>query len=263
MLETVNISGGYPRANVLDRVSLRFAAGEAVSLLGPNGAGKSTLMAALTATLPRRTGALRLAGHDISRAGSHELVAAGLALVPEGRQVFTPFSVRDNLRLGAIALGRRASLQQRYDYVLALFPRLAERLSQRAGTMSGGEQQMLAIGRALMSKPTVLLLDEPFLGLAPRIVEEITTALGKLQRDGLTILLVEQKLDIALACTSRAYIMIKGRIVLEQATRELAARADLQDLYFSLSAHPPVQPGGAFAAGSQCLNSHQTTPRRN
>jgi branched-chain amino acid transport system ATP-binding protein len=221
-----------------------------VSLLGPNGAGKSTLMAALTATLPRRSGVLRLAGRDMSRAGSHELVAAGLALVPEGRQIFTPFSVRDNLRLGAVALGARDGLQQRYDYVLALFPRLAERLTQRAGTMSGGEQQMLAIGRALMSKPTVLLLDEPFLGLAPRIVEEITTALRQLQRDGLTILLVEQKLDIALACSTRAYVMLKGRIVLEQTTPELARRADLQDLYFSLSAHQSMQPGRAVAAAS-------------
>jgi branched-chain amino acid transport system ATP-binding protein len=251
MLETDNISGGYQRANVLDRVSMRVAAGEAVSLLGPNGAGKSTLMAALTATLPRRTGTLQLAGHDVSRAGSHDLVAAGLALVPEGRLIFTPFSVRDNLRLGAIALGKRDSLQQRYDYVLALFPRLAERLTQRAGTMSGGEQQMLAIARALMSKPTVLLLDEPFLGLAPRIVEEITVALRQLQRDGLTILLVEQKLDIALACTSRAYVMLKGRIALESTTPELARRPDLQDLYFSLSAHPPAQPAGAFAGARQ------------
>jgi branched-chain amino acid transport system ATP-binding protein len=250
MLDATDISGGYARANVLDRVSLRLVAGEAVSLLGPNGAGKSTLMAALTATLPRRSGALRLAGRDVSRAGSHDLVGAGLALVPEGRQIFTPFSVRDNLRLGAIALGKRDTLQQRYDYVLALFPRLAERLTQRAGTMSGGEQQMLAIGRALMSKPTVLLLDEPFLGLAPRIVEEITTALRQLQRDGLTILLVEQKLDIALACTTRAYVMLKGRTVLEQTTPELAARPDLQDLYFSLSAHQPLQPAGAFAAAS-------------
>jgi branched-chain amino acid transport system ATP-binding protein len=250
MLEAIDISGGYARAGVLDGVSLRLAAGEAVSLLGPNGAGKSTLMAALTATLPRRSGVLRLAGNDISRAGSHDLVAAGLALVPEGRQIFVPFSVKDNLRLGAIALGKRDSLQQRYDYVLGLFPRLAERLHQRAGTMSGGEQQMLAIGRALMSKPSVLLLDEPFLGLAPRIVEEITAALARLQRDGLTILLVEQKLDIALGCTARAYVMLKGRIVLESGTMELARRPDLQDLYFSLSAHPPVQPGAAFAATS-------------
>ncbi len=146
----------------------------------------------------------------------HNLVATGMALVPEGRLIFTPFTVRDNLRLGAIALSRRGSLAERHDYVFGLFPRLAERAGQRAGTLSGGEQQMLAIGRALMSRPTMLLLDEPFLGLAPMIVNEIVAALRKLQRDGLTILLVEQKLDIALTCTTRAYVMLKGALVLEK-----------------------------------------------
>ena len=162
-----------------------------------------------------------------------------MALVPEGRQIFTPFTVRDNLRLGAIALSGRGSLSERHDYVLDLFPRLAERANQRAGTMSGGEQQMLAIGRALMCRPTLLLLDEPFLGLAPKVVEEIVAALQKLQRDGLTILLVEQKLDIALRCASRAYVMLKGRLVLESTTRELSQRTDLHDLYFKLSASGP------------------------
>lgn len=235
MLELADVTGGYGRGDVLDHVSLQLAQGEAVALLGPNGAGKSTLMAALTATLPRRTGMLRFAGRDLSRAASHNLVAAGMALVPEGRQIFTPFTVRDNLRLGAIALSGRSSLSERYHYVLNLFPRLAERASQRAGTMSGGEQQMLAIGRALMCKPALLLLDEPFLGLAPLIVEEIIAALRKLQADGLTILLVEQKLDIALRCTSRAYVMLKGKLVLESSTRELLQRKDLHDLYFKLS----------------------------
>jgi branched-chain amino acid transport system ATP-binding protein len=214
-------------------VSLNVAPREAVVLLGPNGAGKSTLMAAITATLPRRTGALRLDGRNLSQAASHHLVAAGIALVPEGRQIFTPFTVRDNLRLGAIS--GRGEVNERYDYVFGLFPRLKERASQRAGTMSGGEQQMLAIGRALMSRPRMLLLDEPFLGLAPKIVEEITAALKRLQADGLTILLVEQKLDLALACASRAYVMLKGSIVLESTTENLAKRSDLHDLYFSLA----------------------------
>jgi branched-chain amino acid transport system ATP-binding protein len=243
VLEVTNISGGYGRADVLENVSLNAAQGEAVALLGPNGAGKSTLMAALTATLPRRAGTLRLDGRDLSRAQSHDLVAAGMALVPEGRLIFTPFTVRDNLRLGAIALSRRGSLAERHDYVFGLFPRLAERADQRAGTLSGGEQQMLAIGRALMSKPAMLLLDEPFLGLAPMIVSEIVTALRQLQRDGLTILLVEQKLDIALTCTSRAYVMLKGGLVLESSTGDLAQRPDVHDLYFKLSAPqaPAVQ----------------------
>jgi branched-chain amino acid transport system ATP-binding protein len=241
MLEVADMTGGYGRADVLDGVSLRVAQGEAVALLGPNGAGKSTLMAALTATLPRRAGTLRFAGRDLSRAASHDLVAAGMALVPEGRLIFTPFTVRDNLRLGAIQLAGRGRLAERHDYVFNLFPRLAERASQTGGTLSGGEQQMLAIGRALMCKPTLLLLDEPFLGLAPMIVTEIVAALRKLQRDGLTILLVEQKLDIALRCTSRALVMLKGRLVLESPTQELSERYDLHDLYFKLSA-PSSQP---------------------
>jgi branched-chain amino acid transport system ATP-binding protein len=235
LLEIADITGGYGRADVLDHVSLRLVRGEAVALLGPNGAGKSTLMAAVTATLPRRSGTLRFADRDLSRAASHDLVAAGMALVPEGRQIFTPFTVRDNLRLGAIALSGRSNLSERYDHVFNLFPRLAERAGQRAGTMSGGEQQMLAIGRALMCKPSLLLLDEPFLGLAPMIVEEIIGALRKLQAEGLTILLVEQKFDIALKCTSRAYVMIKGKLVLESAMRDLSKRKDVHDLYFKLS----------------------------
>jgi branched-chain amino acid transport system ATP-binding protein len=239
MLEATNLSGGYNRAEILRGVTLRVDKGEAVALLGPNGAGKSTLMAAVTATLPRRSGTIRFDGRDVTHAASHDLVAAGLALVPEGRQLFVPFTVRDNLRLGAIALSGRSSMAERYDTVFGLFPRLAERAGQRAGTMSGGEQQMLAIGRALMSKPTMLLLDEPFLGLAPRIVEEIIDALKKLQRNGLTIMLVEQKLDIALACTSRAYVMLKGEIVLESTSQRLARRDDLHDLYFKLSAVKP------------------------
>jgi branched-chain amino acid transport system ATP-binding protein len=241
MLEVADMTGGYGRADVLDHVSLNVGQGEAVALLGPNGAGKSTLMAALTATLPRRAGTLRLAGRNLSRAASHDLVAAGMALVPEGRLIFTPFTVRDNLRLGAIALAGRDRLADRHDYIFHLFPRLAERVGQRAGTLSGGEQQMLAIGRALMSRPTVLLLDEPFLGLAPMVVAEIVAALRTLQRDGLTILLVEQKLDIALKCTGRAYVMLKGALVLESSTQELSQRQDLHDLYFKLSA-PSASP---------------------
>ena len=238
MLETREIGGGYGGGDVLHDVSIIIGDGEAVALLGPNGAGKSTLMAALTATLPRRRGVVRLADRDVSSAPSHRLVAGGLALVPEGRQIFAPFSVRDNLRLGAMALNGRAALAERFDHVYALFPRLAQRAGQRAGAMSGGEQQMLAIGRALMSRPKMLLLDEPFLGLAPKIIDEILAALALLRRDGLTLLLVEQKLPIALKATTRAYVMLKGAIVLEEGCEALARRADIDDLYFSLAAAP-------------------------
>ncbi len=237
MLEIQDVTGGYGAANVLGGVSLDVAKGESVALLGPNGAGKSTLMAAITGTLVRRGGRILLEGRDLVPLASHDIVEAGVALVPEGRQIFAPLSVRDNLRLGAIRLGARAghTLEERYGFVFGLFPRLKERAEQRAGTLSGGEQQMLAVGRALMSAPRLLLLDEPFLGLAPLIVGEIRRALAKLQESGLTILLVEQKVDIALAMTRRAYVMIKGGIALHQESASLARRSDLANLYFALA----------------------------
>ena len=233
MLQLADVGASYGGAPVLRGVSLRVDRGETVALLGPNGAGKSTLLAAITGTVPRREGRILLEQGNLQEMKSHAIVSQGVALVPEGRLVFAPFSVADNLRLGAVRL--KGSLQERYDYVYALFPRLAERQDQPAGTLSGGEQQMLAIGRALMSAPRLLLLDEPFLGLAPLIVVQIRQALEKLRASGLTMLMVEQKLDIALGFAQRAYVMIKGRIVLEQPTAELAKRADLSDLYFSLA----------------------------
>ena len=233
MLRIENLSASYGAAPVLRGVSLHVDKGETVALLGPNGAGKSTVMAAITGTIAKRSGSIGLEDRDLVTAPSHAIVAAGVVLVPEGRLVFAPFTVEDNLRLGAIRL--RGDLRARYDYVYALFPRLAERRMQPAGTLSGGEQQMLAIGRALMSEPRLLLLDEPFLGLAPMVVVEIRRALEKLRESGLTLLMVEQKLDIALAFASRAYVLIKGRVVLEDRTDRLAQRSDLADLYFALA----------------------------
>ncbi|HEX2566859.1 MAG TPA: ABC transporter ATP-binding protein [Burkholderiales bacterium] len=236
MLRVADLTAGYGAAPVLQGVSLQVGAGDTVALLGPNGAGKSTLLAALTGTLPRRRGAIVFQDHDLIASQSHDIVARGIALVPEGRHVFAPFSVQDNLRLGAVRLkGGRDALRERYEYAYALFPRLYERRAQAAGTLSGGEQQMLAIGRALMSAPRLLLLDESFLGLAPLIVAEILAALEKLTRAGLTLLIVEQKLDIALTFAQRAYVLIKGRVALEDSTERLAGRPDLSDLYFSLA----------------------------
>jgi branched-chain amino acid transport system ATP-binding protein len=212
-----------------------------VALLGPNGAGKSTLLAAITGTIPRRAGAIELDGRDLVREKSHAIVACGVALVPEGRLVFAPFSVEDNLRLGAIRL--KGELNERYRFVYGLFPRLAERRRQSAGTLSGGEQQMLAIGRALMSAPRLLLLDEPFLGLAPMVVTEIRSSLERLRATGVTLLMVEQKLDIALGFASRAYVLIKGRVALEDSTANLARRADLTDLYFALATSSAASAG--------------------
>ena len=233
MLRVHDLRASYGAAPVLQGVSLHVDRGETVALLGPNGAGKSTLLAALTGTIARRAGRIELEGRNLVEQKSHAIVARGVALVPEGRLVFAPFTVEDNLRLGAIRL--KGELEERHAFVYGLFPRLAERWRQPAGTLSGGEQQMLAIGRALMSAPRLLLLDEPFLGLAPLVVAEIRAALERLRATGLTILMVEQKLDIALGFASRAYVLIKGRVALEDSTTRLAQRPDINDLYFALA----------------------------
>ena len=233
MLRVHDLRASYGAAPVLQGVSLNVDRGETVALLGPNGAGKSTLLAAITGTIARRAGRIELEGSNLVEQKSHAIVAHGVALVPEGRLVFAPFTVEDNLRLGAIRL--KGELEERRAFVYGLFPRLAERRRQPAGTLSGGEQQMLAIGRALMSAPRLLLLDEPFLGLAPLVVAEIRAALERLRATGLTILMVEQKLDIALGFASRAYVLIKGRVALEDSTTRLAQRPDINDLYFALA----------------------------
>jgi branched-chain amino acid transport system ATP-binding protein len=237
MLRLSDLHASYGAAPVLQGVSLSVEKGETVALLGPNGAGKSTLLAAITGTVPKRSGRILCDGVDLARKQSHAIVSLGVALVPEGRLVFAPFTVEDNLRLGAVRL--KGELGERFDYVFNLFPRLLERKQQPAGTLSGGEQQMLAIGRALMSRPRLLLLDEPFLGLAPLVVAEIRNSLEELRKSGLTLLMVEQKLDIALEFASRAYVLIKGNVVLEETTRNLARRTDLRDLYFSLATSLP------------------------
>ncbi len=234
MLRLSDLGASYGAAPVLHGVSMHVSPGETVALLGPNGAGKSTLLAAVTGTIRSRTGSVLFDGVELSGKPSHDIVQRGVALVPEGRLVFAPFSVEDNLRLGAIRL--RGDPGERYRFVYGLFPRLEERRRQAAGTLSGGEQQMLAIGRALMSGPRLLLLDEPFLGLAPLVVAEIRRSLEALRRSGLTLLIVEQKLDIALEFAQRAYVLIKGEVALEAGTGEFARRADLKDLYFSLAA---------------------------
>src|SRR5256886_4669362 len=239
MLRLTDLQASYGAAPVLQGVSLRVDKGETVALLGPNGAGKSTLLAAITGTIPRRAGEILLNGKNLVAEASHAIVAQGVALVPEGRLVFAPFTVEDNLRLGAIRL--KGDLSERYQFVYGLFPRLAERRRQAAGTLSGGEQQMLGIGRALMSAPRLLLLDEPFLGLAPLVVAEIRQALRKLGEGGLATLMVEQKLDVALGFASRAYVLIKGQVALHESTVALAKRPDIGDLYFALASSEPAR----------------------
>jgi len=237
MLRLRSVSARYGAAPVLEGVDVDVAAGETVALLGPNGAGKSTLLAAITGTISHRNGKIIFQDENLIERESHEIVTRGVRLVPEGRLMFAPFSVEDNLRLGAIRL--KGDLRERFDYVYALFPRLSERKKQTAGTLSGGEQQMLAIGRALMSRPRLLLLDEPFLGLAPLVVSQIRDALERLRASGLTMLIVEQKLDVALQFASRAFVLIKGKVALEESTRNLGGRADLSELYFSLATSSP------------------------
>ena len=234
MFEVGQIRGGYGPINILNGISFRIDDGDAVAVLGPNGAGKSTLMAALTGTLPRCSGTLFMGARDLSRSPSHELVSAGIALVPEGRQVFAPFTVRDNLRLGAIKLSARGRLSERFEYVFGLFPRLAERASQVAGTMSGGEQQMLAIGRCLMGAPELVMFDEPSLGLAPTIVQSMLKTIRDLNRDGLTCVLVEQNVAVSLKLASHAYVLENGRITLAGSGEALLNDDRVRQAYLGL-----------------------------
>jgi branched-chain amino acid transport system ATP-binding protein len=193
-----------------------------LAVLGPNGAGKSTLVKAIAGAVPNRGGKIEMAGRDLVDLPPHRIVAAGVSLVPEGRHIFGPLSVLDNLRLGGMQARRDGvRVQERLDYVFTLFPPLRERRNQRAGTMSGGEQQMLAIGRGLMSSPKLLLLDEPFLGLAPKVVEEILATITRMRGDGLTVVLVDQKIDMALGVSDRAVIMVHGVIVHEGPSAQL------------------------------------------
>ena len=234
MLILKDMVAGYGPVPVLHNIGMVVGSGEVVTVLGPNGAGKSTLIKGIAGVI-RRRGGLSLDGQDISHLDSHHIVAAGLAVVPEGRLIFAPLTVEDNLRLGSIRLqNRRSSIMERFAGVFDLFPRLAERRYQLGGTLSGGEQQMLAIGRALMSAPRILLLDEPFIGLAPIVVEEIIQALEKLRENGLTLVLVEQKIEVALQFAQNAYVMVKGRVVLHDTTKNLLRRDDLEDLYFAV-----------------------------
>src|SRR5258706_2115663 len=196
MLRLTDLKASYGAAPVVQGVNLQVDKGETVALRGPNGAGKSTLLAAITGTIARRSGQIRRDGKTLAEEKCHAIVAQGVALVPEGRLMFAPFSVEDNLRLGAIRL--KGDLGERFQSVYALFPRLAERHRQAAGTLSGGEQQMLAIGRALMSAPRLLLLDGPVLGLAPLGVRGIRQALEKLRASGLALAMVGQKAAIPL-----------------------------------------------------------------
>ena len=232
MLRLAELTAGYGAAPVLRGVSLRVEKGESVALLGPNGAGKSTLLAAITGTIAHRQGSIRLEGKELAGAKSHAIVAGGVALVPEGRLVFAPFSVEDNLRLGAIRL--KGSLEERLGFVYGLFPKLAERRRQAAGTLSGGEQQMLAIGRALMTRPRLLMLDEPSQGIMPKLVDEIFQAVKRIRDAGMTVLIVEQRVTECLEIADRAYILQTGRVLMQGSAADISVNPDVRKAYLGL-----------------------------
>ena len=231
MLEVRGVTTFYGAIQALHGVDLDVARGEIVTLIGANGAGKSTLLMTICGSPRARSGSIRLDGQDISQLRTHEIVRRGVAQVPEGRRIFPRMSVFENLQMGA-TLGDPVHFQQDLERVFAMFPRLAERREQRGGTLSGGEQQMLAIGRALMSRPRLLLLDEPSLGLAPLIVRQIFDAIGRIAREeGVTIFLVEQNAYHALRLADRGYVLVNGRVRLSGSGRELLANAEVRSAY--------------------------------
>jgi branched-chain amino acid transport system ATP-binding protein len=232
MLEVRGLEAGYGRIPALKGIDLRVGAGELVALVGANGAGKSTLLRSLSG-VQAAAGKVFLDGEDLSAASPARRVSLGIVQVPEGRQVFGPLSVEDNLSLGAYRRGRAQSAES-LERVYGMFPALAERRRQAAGTLSGGQQQMLAIGRALMARPRLLLLDEPSMGLAPRLVAEIFACVRRLRAADTAVLLVEQNARAALAIADRGYVMETGRIVLAATGAELLADAGVRAAYLGL-----------------------------
>ena len=233
MLDVKGLRGGYGRIEVLRGIDVAVRPAEVVALLGSNGAGKTTLNNTLSGLLPSFSGTIRFADRDLTGARYTEIVAAGLVHVPEGRRVFPNLSVQENLELGSYRRAR-AKRAANLERVFAIFPRLKERVTQSAGTLSGGEQQMLAIGRGLMAEPRLLILDEPSLGLSPVAVEELFALIGRLNQEGLPILLVEQNVGQSLEIAHRAYVLENGAILFQGTPAELLANAELKRAYLGL-----------------------------
>jgi branched-chain amino acid transport system ATP-binding protein len=231
MLEVAGLQVAYGDATALWDVSLAVEEGELVAVVGPNGSGKTTLINAIAGLLPARGGTLRFRGEDLTRLQSHEVSSRGIAIVPEGRRLFTGMTVEENLELGCYAPAARTARDARLERVYAIFPVLRARRSQAAGTLSGGEQQMAAIGRALMAGPRLLLLDEPSLGLAPAIVERVFEVIVELHRAGTAVLLVEQNVAKTLAVADRAYVLSEGRIVSAGPPARLLAEPEIRSAY--------------------------------
>ena len=226
MLEVKNLSVSYGAIEAVKDISFTVNDGEIVSLIGANGAGKTTTLHTITGLVPAKSGSV-----DLLKTHNNKIVTLGMAHIPEGRHVFTRMSVEENLEMGAFSLKDQSDLKKDLDMVYGLFPRLKERRNQKAGTLSGGEQQMLAMGRALMSHPKTILMDEPSMGLSPKLVKEIFSIIRKLHEQGITILLVEQNAKMALSIADRAYVLETGRITMEGDAKELLNNEQVRKAY--------------------------------
>ena len=231
MLEDKNLSVSYGAIEAVKDISFTVNDGEIVSLIGANGAGKTTTLHTITGLVPAKSGSVMYNGVDLLKTHNNKIVTLGMAHIPEGRHVFTRMSVEENLEMGAFSLKDQSDLKKDLDMVYGLFPRLKERRNQKAGTLSGGEQQMLAMGRALMSHPKTILMDEPSMGLSPKLVKEIFSIIRKLHEQGITILLVEQNAKMALSIADRAYVLETGRITMEGDAKELLNNEQVRKAY--------------------------------
>jgi branched-chain amino acid transport system ATP-binding protein len=234
LLELGNVTAYYGDLQALFDISLEVNAGEIVTLIGANGAGKTTILRVISGMKPPAGGSVRFSGQDVSRVPAHEIVARGVSHVPEGRQVFPFMTVKENLSLGAYTPRARGNVKRLMEEQLALFPRLAERMEQLAGTLSGGEQQMVAIARGLMAQPKLLLLDEPSLGLAPKIVEEVFEKIQEVRRTGITMLIVEQNVVSALSISDRGYVVQNGAVLLADEAKHLLSNEMVRAAYLGL-----------------------------
>jgi branched-chain amino acid transport system ATP-binding protein len=231
VLRLEDVWASYGSFQALFGVALEVSAGEAVAVIGPNGAGKTTLLRAISKLIPIVRGRITMEGTDLATVPAHQVVARGIAQVPEGRRLFPGLTVEDNLRMGAFHQDARSHYARRLEFVYSLFPRLKERRDQLAGTMSGGEQQMCAIGRALMSGPKLLLLDEPSAGLAPVVVQQVFDLIGRIRGEGFTVLIVEQNVQQVLRVVDRAYLLEVGRIKASGPAHELLASDEIRRAY--------------------------------
>jgi len=234
ILKADGLETGYGEVQILWGVSVEVFPGRLTTILGANGAGKTTLLRAIAGLLPLRNGKIIFKGEDVTGLSTHALASKGLVMIPEGRMIFPEMTVLENLEMGAFSCRARAELKTNMERVLTLFPTLKERLYQKAGTMSGGEQQMLAIGRGLMAKPELLILDEPSLGLAPLLVIEIFKIIQKLREEGVTMLLVEQNAHLALSVSDYAYVLAEGKVIMEGPAEQLEKSEEIKQAYLGV-----------------------------